>query len=552
MAAIGATEDAASGRAARPGDSADVAPSPPLERLRAQRREQDANSGELLVGVGEPAGELSGLVRGGLARATCRPHQRAQAPLDPQALAFERERIGVAARQRVLDLVTGRGIGARGHVEQRPNLGQDRGEAFVQGLLSIRGRRTRDMGRRAYLSRQLGPWLAGLVFLLVAAAPADAADPTLRLRLERALKVPHVDPSRTAALVVDLRTGAVVYARNESLALVPASNEKLPVAYAALSLLGPGYRFHTEVVGSGTLIGDVWHGDLWLRGFGDPTLEPGDLAGLAAEVASWGIRRVDGAVVADESWFDARRVGPGWKATFLIGESPPLSALVVDRGRYRGKTSANPALAAASLLRQALEAEGVRVAGRSRNGVLTTVGLPLARDLSGPLAEIVRFMGRESDNFTAEVLVKHLGALYAEAGTTAAGVRVVRDALADAGVPLAGVRLADGSGLSHLDRLTARAVVAMLEAGLAADVRDAFLQSLAVAGVDGTLEDRLESRPARGRVIAKTGTTNTASSLSGFVRDRYVFAILQNGRPISTYWARIAQDRFATVLAAAG
>ena len=388
------------------------------------------------------------------------------------------------------------------------------------------------MGRRAYFPLRFGPWLAALVLLLLAASPAGAADPTLPARLERALKVPHVDPARTAALAVDLRTGAVVYARNESLALVPASNQKLPVAYAALSLLGPGYRFHTEVTGSGTLAGDVWHGDLWLRGFGDPTLEPEDLAGLAAEVASWGIRRVDGAVVADESWFDARRVGPGWKTSFYIGESPPLSALVVDRGRYRGKTSANPALAAASLFRRALEAEGVRVAGRSRSGVLTTVGLPLARDLSEPLAEIVRFMGRESDNFTAEVLVKQLGAVYARTGTTVAGVRVVRAALADAGVPLAGVRLADGSGLSRLDRLTASAVVALLEAGLAsADVRDAFLQSLAVAGVDGTLEDRLDSRPARGQVIAKTGTTSTASSLSGFVRDRYVFAILQNGRP---------------------
>jgi D-alanyl-D-alanine carboxypeptidase/D-alanyl-D-alanine-endopeptidase (penicillin-binding protein 4) len=129
-------------------------------------------------------------------------------------------------------------------------------------------------------------------------------------------------------------------------------------------------------------------------------------------------------------------------------------------------------------------------------------------------------------------------------------VRVVREALAAAGIPLAGVRLADGSGLSSLDRLTATAVVALLEAGLAdPDVRDAFLQSLAVAGVAGTLEDRLKSRPARGQVIAKTGTTSTASALSGFVRDRYAFAILQNGRPIATYWARIAQDRFATALA---
>jgi len=407
------------------------------------------------------------------------------------------------------------------------------------------------MGRRAYLRRRLGPCLALLSVLLVAVAPAQAADPTLATRLGKALAVPNVDPARTAALAIDLRTGAVVFERNASLSLIPASNQKLPVAYAALALLGPGYRFHTEVVGSGTLVGDVWHGDLWLRGFGDPTLEPDDVDALAAEVASWGIRRVDGAVVADESWFDTRRTAPGWRPSFYLYESPPLSALVVDRGVYRGRVAANPALAAGSLLRRSLEAAGVRVTGRTRTGVLTTSGLPLARDVSEPLAEVVRFMGRESDNYTAETLVKQLGAVFEGRGTTAAGTGVMRTALAEAGIPLAGVRLADGSGLSGLDRLTAAALVALLEAGLAeGGLRDAFLQSLAVAGINGTLEDRMESRPARGQVIAKTGTTRTASALTGFVRDRYAFAVLQNGRPISTYWARIAQDRFATALAA--
>jgi D-alanyl-D-alanine carboxypeptidase/D-alanyl-D-alanine-endopeptidase (penicillin-binding protein 4) len=409
------------------------------------------------------------------------------------------------------------------------------------------------MGRRAYLRRCVGPWLALIAVLLAAAAPARAADPTLETRLAKALAVPHVDPARTAALAVDLRTGSVVFERNPTLSLVPASNQKLPVAYAALSLLGAGYRFHTEVVGTGALVGDVWHGDLWLRGFGDPSLRPADLDALAAEVASWGIRRVDGAVIADESWFDARRTAPGWRASFYLYESPPLSALVVDRGFYRGRTSPNPALAAGSLLRASLQAAGVSVGGRTHAGVLTTAGLPLARDVSEPLADVVRFMGRESDNFTAEILVKQLGAVVADRGSTAAGTRVVRAALEDAGVPLGGVRLADGSGLSGLDRLTAAALVALLEAGLAQDdLRDPFLQSLAVAGVSGTLEDRMDRRPARGRVIAKTGTTRTASALSGFVRDRYVFAVLQNGRPISTYWARLAQDRFATALAAAG
>jgi D-alanyl-D-alanine carboxypeptidase/D-alanyl-D-alanine-endopeptidase (penicillin-binding protein 4) len=407
------------------------------------------------------------------------------------------------------------------------------------------------MGPQAYLPRLLGPCLA-LLAALVLAAPAAGAQP-LSARLARALAVPNVDPGRTAALAIDLRTDSVVYRRNESLPLVPASTQKLPVAYAALRLLGPGFRFHTEVVGSGALVGDVWRGDLWLRGFGDPTLGTADLDALAADVAAWGIRRVTGAVIADESWFDERRTAPGWKASFFIRESPPLSALVVERGWYRGKTSRNPALAAGSLFREALGAAGVRVRGRTRTGVLPTHGLPLARDVSEPLGELVRFMGRESDNYSAEMLVKQLGALFAERGSTAAGVEVLRGALEEAGIPLDGVRLADGSGLSRLDRLTAAAVVALLRAGLGdAGIRDAFLGSLAVAGVAGTLEDRMDARPARGRVIAKTGTTATASALSGFVRDRYVFAILQNGSPVSTRWTRIAQDRFATVLASAG
>jgi len=385
-----------------------------------------------------------------------------------------------------------------------------------------------------------------------AAVQPQAAGPTLTARLATALRVPHVDPARTAALAVDLRTGEVVYSRNEALPLVPASNQKLAVAYGALTVLGAGYRFHTEVVGTGSLVGDVWSGDLFLKGYGDPTLTQADVHALAAEVAAWGIRRVTGAVIGDESWFDARRTGPGWKAAFYIRESPPLSALAVSRGWYRGRTAPRPALAAAALLRQALDAHGVRVAKPSRVGTLTTAGLPLARDLSAPLADIVRFMGRESDNYTAELLVKQLGAVELGAGTTAAGARVLRRELAAAEIPLSGVRLADGSGLSSLDRLTAAAVVSLLQAGLAnPDIRGAFLASLAVAGVDGTLRRRMQTRPARGRVIAKTGTTRLACALSGFVRDRYVFAIIQNGRPVATYSARQAQDRFATILAAA-
>ena len=386
---------------------------------------------------------------------------------------------------------------------------------------------------------------------LLLAGPAGAASTPLEQRLAKALRVPNVDARRTGALAVDLRSGEVVFARNERVSLVPASSEKLAVAYAALVRLGPGYRFRTEVLGLGSLDGDVWRGDLVLEGHGDPTLDRDDLDTLARDVRAWGIRRVTGAVLADESAYDTLRTGPGWKSWYFIDECAPLAALIADRGRYLGRVSPDPARAASRLFHEALVRAGVAVGKRSRR-VLNApeTAFPLALDLSEPLAAIVRVMGRDSDNFLAEMILKQLGETVGRGGTTAAGAAVVVDVLREAGVPLDGVRIVDGSGLSRLDRLTATALVAILQAGSAdLEIRDPFLASLAVAGVDGTLRNRMERRPARSRVIAKTGTTSRASALAGFVRDRYVFAVVTNGSPVSTFWTRRAQDRFATVLA---
>ena len=124
--------------------------------------------------------------------------------------------------------------------------------------------------------------------------------------------------------------------------------------------------------------------------------------------------------------------------------------------------------------------------------------------------------------------------------------------LASYGVPLACVRMFDVSGLSLDDRITARALAALLLVAWNDDELHAALwAALPVAGVNGTLEDRMQRAPARGAVRAKTGTTDRASALSGYVRDRFVFAVLQNGWPVSSWSARKAQDRFATALASA-
>ena len=377
-------------------------------------------------------------------------------------------------------------------------------------------------------------------------ARADVAG--LEARLTRALASPYIDAGRTGAVAVDLRTGQVVYQHNATRALVPASTEKLAVAFAALKQLGPSFRFHTEVLGTGRLVGDQWHGNLYLVGHGDPTLGIADIGRLARDVKAAGIRRVTGSVIADERHFDARRGAPGWKPYFVGIESPPLSALVVNGAQLTGANSS--ATVAATALALALARRGVAVAHIPRAGRLAREASPIAVDHSARLSVIVQEMNRNSHNFVAEMLLKELGAYGAGRGTTVAGSAVVRKALADAGVPMNGVRIVDGSGLSSLDRLTAHALVALLRTG-AVDpaVRTAFVSSLPVAGVSGTLKNRLGGRPTLRRVVAKTGTTSLSCSLAGFVGERYAFAILQNGSPVSYWSARAAQDRFVTVLA---
>ena len=102
-------------------------------------------------------------------------------------------------------------------------------------------------------------------------------------------------------MAVDLETGQAVFARHQSLALVPASNEKLAVAYAGLTLLGPEYRLDTIVYGEGAQAAAVWKGNLVLKGFGDPTLTRGDLRRLALQVRAAGVRRVTGRIEVDGS-----------------------------------------------------------------------------------------------------------------------------------------------------------------------------------------------------------------------------------------------------------
>ncbi|MEQ1786753.1 MAG: D-alanyl-D-alanine carboxypeptidase/D-alanyl-D-alanine-endopeptidase, partial [Acidimicrobiales bacterium] len=342
------------------------------------------------------------------------------------------------------------------------------------------------------------------------------------------------------------------YEHAPSTPLVPASTIKLLTATAALETLGADARFRTAVVSAAPAVDGVLSGDLTLVGGGDPLLATADymarfrrqpqvftdLDALAAAVQASGVRRIDGSVVGDERRYDASRYVASWPARYVdqdvIG---PLSALAVNDGfeRYPAAfgdgtpldAAVDPPSVAAGVFTRLLEARGVDVVGPPRGGEAAAGATELAAIESEPLLEVVAQMLRESDNSTAELLLKELGRTAGSA-TTAAGATAVTDVAATALDEPQGLVVADGSGLSTDNRVTCDHLVELL--GRPA-TGGALVDHLAVAGESGTLTERYRGSPLEGILRAKTGSLTSVSALAGVVADAdpaLTFALVVN------------------------
>ncbi len=392
------------------------------------------------------------------------------------------------------------------------------------------------------------------------AATARSADAGLRTALDRQLG--PAGP-RAGAFVYDVTSRHILYARGADRLLTPASNEKIYTTGTALLRFGPSGRLGTAVLaGTGAGPGGVLPGDLYLKGQGDPTFGSaayvadaygtgGTVEELSRRLATAGITSIQGSVIGDESFFDRLRGTPadGYaKSSFVEGQ---LSGLAFNRGLTDNGAGfqASPPTWAADRLTSTLKRAGIRVAGRPREGSAPAGATEIARVDSPPLSVLARLTNRPSDNFFAETLIKDLGGRFGGGGTTAAGAGVVQATLARLDVRPR--RIVDGSGLSYADRTSPRQLGRFLTALRSTPARNAFDQSLAVAGRNGTLAGRMNGTAAAGRCRAKTGTLPSVSSLSGYCTSRrghaIAFSILMNGVNVGA--ARDRQDRMAIALA---
>jgi D-alanyl-D-alanine carboxypeptidase/D-alanyl-D-alanine-endopeptidase (penicillin-binding protein 4) len=384
-----------------------------------------------------------------------------------------------------------------------------------------------------------------LAAVLVAPAPAAQAmsEGALRSRLAAEMRSAG---SSSGAFVMDLDADRQLYARRPDTPYVPASVNKLFVTATALRRYGAEATLDTAVLTTGQIDPEgVLHGNLYLRGGGDPTLSSDRLAHLADQLDLTG---VEGAVVGDETRFDRLRGSTNTGGALDREVGGQLGALVTARG-YAGRGwQRRPAAVAADALRAALERRGVDVTGRARVGDTPPDAVELARTSSAPIADIIARTNAPSDNYLAEMLIKGLGAGFGGGGTTREGAQVVRAELAQLDVR---PTIVDGSGLSRADRTNARHVVLLLDAMSEGQDGDRFLASLAVAGRTGTLDHRMRHGSAAGRCRAKTGTLHDVSALAGVCETpsgrRVGFAFLMNF--INPYTARRLQDHMANAIA---
>jgi len=365
----------------------------------------------------------------------------------------------------------------------------------------------------------------------------------LRAALARTFK--KAGPT-SGAVVYDLTDHAPLFDLRPRAARWPASVEKLYTSAAVLRDLGPHATLHTEVLGAGHLARGVWHGNLYLRGGGDPTFGDGSFNRVwehgfgptATEVAhklrADGIHRVTGQLIGDGALFD-NRTGP--PSTHYAPDIPDLggklSALTYDHGSTMGKWT--PSAFAARELGQTMRGSGIEVRTTRRTGTAPRSARTLATVTSPPMSVLLRLMNVPSDDFFAEMLTKQLGVRFGGAGTTAAGARVIGEVIShDYGLQ---PHIVDGSGLSREDRTSPWQVVELLRELWGTAPGAEVYSSMPVVGVNGTVQTIAVHTPARGRCVAKTGTLTDVTNLAGYCHSRgakrLAFALFIDGPPNS-------------------
>jgi len=450
--------------------------------------------------------------------------------------------------------------------------------------------------------------------------------------------------------VTSLDSGRVLFEENAQKLLRPASNMKIYTVATALDRLSPDFRFTTSVYARSKPGADgTVKGDLTIFGRGDPSIAArfnnGDymkgIDELANRIVAAGVKRVEGDLVGDETYFVGPKYGSGWewedltwyygaevtpltindnaldlfvkpgptigsRANITTGPPDPLLSIVNevttagrgtrrmisvhrglaenkitisgtialdDRGYTGGIGISHPGLLFVYLLRAALNQKGVVVTGKSRASgptenlsaaavpnTLSASQVEITTLQSPPLSVIAAQTLKPSQNLYTELILRTLGKIVPPENppqdpqtSEDLGLEAVKGFLKAVGIRPESLVLSDGSGLSRNDMITAEASVELLSFMNRHRYASVFRDALPIAGVDGTLKNRLKNTAAQNNLRAKTGSLSSAASLAGYVTtvagEHLAFSIMVNNYPSDVEPRTVCIDPIALLLA---
>ncbi len=325
--------------------------------------------------------------------------------------------------------------------------------------------------------------------------------------------------SQLGLMVYDLNDDSILYAFGEKQTLRPASTLKLLTAVAALDILGKDYRFRTELLYDGECVANVLWGNIYVKGMMNPTLDNADIARMADKIKALEIDTIRGDIIADRSFIDAPPMGRGWS---WDDDNPVISPLVFNKRDNLCDV----------LLREIGDA-GIVVDGTITDGS-TPADAVLIATRYAPLETVLMRMLKDSDNLCAESVFYNIAAATRRPAAPDEAVANEKKLLRRLGLDPNAYSIADGSGLSPYNFLSAEAEILLLRFAYH-DIRifPALYRSLPVAGESGTLSRRMQGGKAKGNIHAKTGTLTGVSTLAGYCSSPeghiIAFAILNQG-----------------------
>jgi D-alanyl-D-alanine carboxypeptidase/D-alanyl-D-alanine-endopeptidase (penicillin-binding protein 4) len=472
----------------------------------------------------------------------------------------------------------------------------------------------------------------------------------LQARISEVLRKPELSSAMVGVKVTSLDSGRVLFEENAQKLLRPASNMKIYTVATALDRLSPDFRFTTSVYARSKPGADgTVKGDLTIFGRGDPSIAArfnnGDymkgIDELANRIVAAGVKRVEGDLVGDETYFVGPKYGSGWewedltwyygaevtpltindnaldlfvkpgptigsRANITTGPPDPLLTIVNevttagrgtrrmisvhrglaenkitisgtialdDRGYTGGIGISHPGLLFVYLLRAALNQKGVVVTGKSRASgptenlsaaavpnTLSASQVEITTLQSPPLSVIAAQTLKPSQNLYTELILRTLGKIVPPENppqdpqtSEDLGLEAVKGFLKAVGIRPESLVLSDGSGLSRNDMITAEASVELLSFMNRHRYASVFRDALPIAGVDGTLKNRLKNTAAQNNLRAKTGSLSSAASLAGYVTtvagEHLAFSIMVNNYPSDVEPRTVCIDPIALLLA---